>query len=155
VDEGASLAVLEGVSVRFLDQAIHGHGIRAVSLVGSTLPAHSTANGKALLAALPPRTVEATMPVKLARLTSKTLVTRRALMAELESIRATGTAYDLEENETGVCAVGRVVNDAVGNLAAITIAVPATRFYGHEAKLAEALAAIVVDINEALGHSAD
>src|SRR5882757_10361039 len=62
LDEGASLAVLDGEEVRFLDQAIASHGLRAVSLVGSTFPAHCTANGKALLAALPEQVLAATLP---------------------------------------------------------------------------------------------
>ena len=36
VGEGASLAVLDGDSVRFLDQAVVGYGLRAISLVGSS-----------------------------------------------------------------------------------------------------------------------
>lgn len=150
VDEGASLAVLEGSSVRFLDQALAGHGIRAVSLVGSTFPAHCTANGKALLAALPDRTVRATLSAQLTRLTPRTITDREVLVAELGEIRKTGMAFDLEEHETGICAVGHVVHDAVGNLAAITIAVPAQRFYGREAELAEAMSKTVEHANIAL-----
>jgi DNA-binding IclR family transcriptional regulator len=132
LDEGASLAVLDGDRVRFLDQAIASHGLRAVSLVGSTFPAHCTANGKALLAALPESVLEATLPRRLQRLTPDTITNRAALLEELASVRERGVAFDLEEHAVGISAAGVTVHDAVGNLAAITVAMPAAPFRERE-----------------------
>lgn len=154
VDEGASLAVLDGQEVRFLDQVITGHGLRAVSLVGSTFPAHCTANGKALLAELPKPQLEATLPRRLQRLTDRTIVTRSELLAELDGVRESGLAFDREEHADGICAVGKVIHDAVGNLAAITIAVPAQQFYGREDELAAALTDTATRVTSALSHTA-
>jgi DNA-binding IclR family transcriptional regulator len=154
VDEGASLAVLDGANVRFLDQAVAGHGLRAISLVGSTFPAHCTANGKALLAALSEPVMRATLPLRLPRLTPNTITSRPELIEELAKVRAAGVAYDREEHAEGICAVGRVIHDAVGNLAAITIAMPAQRFYGQEKDLAAVLTETTAKINAALAHSA-
>jgi DNA-binding IclR family transcriptional regulator len=155
LDEGASLAVLDGQNVRFLDQAITGHGLRAVSLVGSTFPAHCTANGKALLAELPRPQLEATLPRRLPRLTERTIVGRSELIAELDKVRATGVAFDREEHTDGICAVGRVIHDSVGNLAAITVAMPAPRFYGREDELSAALVEATGRVNLALSHATE
>jgi DNA-binding IclR family transcriptional regulator len=154
VNEGASLAVLDGEHVRFLDQAIAGQGLRAVSLVGATFPAHCTANGKALLAALPEEIMQATLPARLRRLTDHTIVRREELLGELATVRRTGIAYDREEHADGICAIGVTVHDAVGNFAAITIAVPAQRFYGRENVLAAALSDAGKRVNRALAFAA-
>jgi DNA-binding IclR family transcriptional regulator len=154
VDEGSSLAILDGSSVRFLDQAVAGHGLRAVSLVGSAFPAYCTANGKALLAALPTPTLDSVLPARMRPLTDHTIVRRAQLLAELDEIRATGIAYDREEHAVGVCAVGRVIRDAAGNLAAITVATPSSRFYGREEELVDALVETTRRVDAALRHAA-
>jgi DNA-binding IclR family transcriptional regulator len=154
LNEGASLAVLDGHNVRFLDQVITGHGLRAVSLVGSEYPAHCTANGKALLAELPVPQLEALLPRRLQRLTERTIVSRPELLKELEQVRSTGIAFDREEQADGIAAIGRVIHDAVGNLAAITVAMPATRFYGREDELAKELIRTAEHATAALSHTA-
>ena len=52
VKETVDLAVLEHDHVRFVHQIAAIQRLRAVSSVGAVFPAHSTANGKALLAEL-------------------------------------------------------------------------------------------------------
>ncbi|MFK0154723.1 IclR family transcriptional regulator [Streptomyces sp. NPDC090493] len=153
VGQGASLAILDGENVRFLDQAVTGHGIRAISLVGSTFPAHCTANGKALLAALDESVVPTALPRRLPRLTRHTITGRADLMAELERVRATGVAFDREEHAEGICAVGRVIRDAVGNHAAITVALPSQSFYGREDELVAALTETTERVNEVLAYA--
>ena len=54
-------------------------------------------------------------------------------------MRATGVAYDREEHTIGICAVGTVVRDPHQQLAAITVPLPAQRFYGNEERLVAAL----------------
>jgi DNA-binding IclR family transcriptional regulator len=139
IDETVDLAVLIGVNVRFVDQVVPGRRLRAESVVGELYPAHCTANGKALLAALPPAALDSALRHRLERYTENTIVQRKALLAELEQVRSTGVAFDREEHELRVCAVGSVVYDALGARAAITIAVPSNRFYDREQLLAEAV----------------
>jgi DNA-binding IclR family transcriptional regulator len=64
-----------------------------------------------------------------------------ALLGQLTEIRAAGVAYDREEHTTGICAVGSVVPAPDGGYAAVSIPLPAQRFYGNEKGLAEALGA--------------
>ena len=54
------------------------------------------------------------------------------------------------DSALGICAVGRTIHDAVGNLAAITIAMPLDRFTGREHELAEQLIETTTKVNAAL-----
>jgi DNA-binding IclR family transcriptional regulator len=153
--EGASLAVLDGEEVRILDQAIASHGLRAVSLVGSTLPAHCTANGKALLAALPEHVLAATLPRRLQKLTPHTITTRAALLEELATVRERGVAFDREEHAVGISAAGVTVRDAVGNLAALTVAMPAVPFREREAEVVAELTQTAARVDAALAFAGD
>lgn len=150
VNETVDLAVLFGTNVRFIDQATPGRRLRAQSVIGEIYPAHSTANGKALLAALPTATLEATLPARLKRYTPNTIVSRRALLAEFEQVRETGVAFDREEHELGICAVGAVLEDSLGARAALTIAVAPERFYAAEQQLAQRVADAARRANTAL-----
>ncbi|WP_256942526.1 MULTISPECIES: IclR family transcriptional regulator C-terminal domain-containing protein [unclassified Bacillus (in: firmicutes)] len=45
-----------------------------------------------------------------------------------------GGAFAKEEHIQGICAVGAVISDQMGNLRAISNPLPSTRFYGREEK---------------------
>lgn len=136
LDETVDLAVLDGAVVRFVDQVPAAHRLRAVSAVGAGFPLHCTANGKALLAALPPDQALALLPARLERFTPATITSRAALLDELDRIRHTGVAVDREEHTEGICAVGAAVADPAGPAAAISVPVPTPRFTRGEARYA-------------------
>jgi DNA-binding IclR family transcriptional regulator len=137
--ETVNLAVLDGGEVLFIDQYTSRRYLRISSEIGARFPVHCTANGKVLLAALPPAELQRRLPGKLEPLTERTITDRARLLAEIEQARATGVAYDREEHALGVSAVATVVHDAVGTTAAITVVLPAARFHGHEDAIAAAL----------------
>jgi DNA-binding IclR family transcriptional regulator len=139
VNETVDLAVLDGGRVLFVDQVAVPRRLVAVSAVGMSFPLHCTANGKALLAALDDRRVERLLPRQLDRLTPKTITSRSALLEEIAQVRRDGAAFDREEHTLGICAVGAVVRNRIGTLAAVTIPLPASRFYGNERSLVESL----------------
>jgi DNA-binding IclR family transcriptional regulator len=151
--ETVGLAVLDGPKVRFLDTAVAAHRPAPVSLVCS-VPAHCTANGKALLAELPTPELEATLPERLPRLTDRTIATHPELMVELERVRNDGIAFSREEYAEGVCGVAKVIHDGGGHLGAITVALPAQQFYGREHELAGAVREAVEEVNVALARTA-
>jgi len=148
VGETAGLAVLEGHRVRFLDTAVAARPA-PVSLVCS-VPAHCTANGKALLAALPEPALDSVLPERLASLTPRSIATHEALRAELDRVRRDGVAYSREEYADGICGVGMAIHDGSGHVGAITVAAPATRFYGRETALTGALGATVTRVDAEL-----
>jgi len=149
--EGASLTVLEGLNVRFLDQAIVGQGMRAVTLVGTTLPAHCTANGKVLLAALPRAVLRKMLPKKLESRTDQTITDPEYLIEELDRIAIEGVAYDREEHEAGISAIATLVVDDAKNYSAISVAMPTARFNNREEFLTEIVRRAAHDASLKLG----
>jgi DNA-binding IclR family transcriptional regulator len=150
INETVDLAVLDRDRVIFIDQVATPQRLQAVSAVGSRFPAHCTANGKALLAELSPEQVEALLPAKLERLTRHTITSRAKLLRELDQVRAEGVAFDREEHTEGICAVGKTIADGSGSRAAITIPLPALRFYGRERPIAKALMQACTSITDLL-----
>lgn len=137
--ETVDLSILDGDRATFVDQVVSPHRLRAISEVGESFPLHCCANGKALLASLPPEQKAQAVPSRLVRLTANTITTPAALRKELERIQAEGVAYDREEQTEGICAVGAVLKGVTAHAVAVSVPVPAQRFYGRESELAGAL----------------
>jgi DNA-binding IclR family transcriptional regulator len=154
LNETVDLAVLDGDAVLFLDQVSAPQRLRAVSAIGSLFPAYCTANGKALLAELPLRTVHELLPPRLPERTPNTITARAKLDAELKRIRRDGVAIDREEHTLGICAVGAVIRDSFGVEMAITVPMPAQRFEGREEEIASALRETCAAIEADLGVAA-
>jgi DNA-binding IclR family transcriptional regulator len=149
--ETVDLAVLSGDRVTFIDQVARPQRLQAVSAVGVSFPLHSTANGKALLAELADDEIRKLLSSRLPRLTPHTITSFDMLMAELADVRSSGVAWDREENDLGICAVGTAIPNPFGVLTAVTVPVPASRFGGSEARLADALLAARREIEVSLG----
>jgi DNA-binding IclR family transcriptional regulator len=141
VEETVDLAVLTGRWVTFIDQVAPPQRLQAVSAVGLSFALHSTANGKAILAELEDSAISALLPPRLERFTPNTITSRATLLEELQTVRETRLAWDREENDLGICAVGTVVPNPFGILTAVSIPVPVSRFTGHERQLGDALLA--------------
>jgi DNA-binding IclR family transcriptional regulator len=137
--ETIDLAMLDNGEALFVDQFVAVRGLRVVAHMGARLPLHSTASGKALLAALRPDEVDAVLSERLTGYTPNTVTDKAVLIEQLDGIRSSGVAYDYEEYVMGVCAVATPVSDAIGAVAALTVEVPAARFRGSEERIVEAL----------------
>lgn len=147
LNETVDLSILDGDRANFIDQVIAPHRLQAVSAVGESFPLYCSANGKALLAALPADEQAQAMPRRLVQLTPNTITDQAALRAELDRIRADGVAYDREEQTEGICAVGAVLHGVSDLLVAVSVPVPSQRFYGREAELAQVLRAWVAKVD--------
>lgn len=128
----ASLGVLGGTDVVCIDRWQGSRqGQYAVDEgfgLGTRLPVHCTAAGKALLTRLPvAEQQDLIKKLHLMRRTSKTITTKSALRAELERIAVEGgVAVEDEELSSGRRAVAAVAVDAEGRpVAAVELAVPA------------------------------
>lgn len=148
--ETVDLAVLDAGEVLFIDQYASSRLLRVVSEIGGRFPLYCTANGKALLAELPVEEVRRLVPQTLPAMTAHTLSNRDELLEELEKVRRAGVAYDREEHNVGLSAVGTVIKDAVGNMAAITVVMPTARFEGNEERITAALLQTRDEIQAAL-----
>jgi DNA-binding IclR family transcriptional regulator len=139
--ETVDLAMVKKNQLIFIDQVIGSQRLRAVSAVGETFPLTCTANGKAYLAQLSDKAVEALVGRTYAARTPKTITQLDALLKELAAVRRTGVAFDREEHTLGISAAGVSLQDPLGNPVAISVPVPSQRFADRKALIAEVLSA--------------
>lgn len=139
--ETVDLATVKKDHLVFIDQVIGPQRLRTVSAVGETFPLYCTANGKAYLAGLDRGAIERLIGQSYERRTPKTLTRLSDLIDDLTSVRRSGVAFDREEHTLGICAAGVAMRDLLGNSIAISVPVPAQRFYDRQAQIAERLLA--------------
>lgn len=127
--ETVHLIVLDGSMILFLDGVEGRYAIRAAERTGDRAPAHASAAGKVLLAALTKEQLRERYPGSRIRGgTAEAMSSRRALEEELEVVREQGYATNLGESEVGLHAVAVPVRDALGTVrAAISVSGPSAR----------------------------
>jgi len=108
------------------------HAVQTDASPGKRGSLHSSAAGKAILAALPDERVEEIVDRHgLPASTEQTTTDREELFAELEEVRETGIAFNEEESIGGLRAVGAAVYGPDGRpVGALSISGPAHRFKG-------------------------
>jgi DNA-binding IclR family transcriptional regulator len=152
VNETVDLAVFEQDHVLIVDRVVAASRTLLVqSSVGALLPAHTTAPGKALLAALPDEEVEALLPATLERLTPATITSRAKLLEELDRVRDTGIAYARGERTQGIDAIAVAVGPEHAPIAAVSVPMPAQRFEASERAIVAAIRRTRAAVNELLG----
>ena len=124
--EACHFGMLSGADVVYLDRRDTGEGLRLASRIGQRLPAHATALGKAMLAALPPDEVRRRLPRQLVRVTPRTIVDEAQLMLALQTIRDEGFARESEESTPGVCCIG-IAFSTTESILGISVSVPVQR----------------------------
>jgi IclR family KDG regulon transcriptional repressor len=93
--ETSHLAMRSGEEIVVVARAYGNTAFHFAERTGVTRPPHATAIGKALLAAMPPKTLEMYLPkLELRPLTPKTITDPKKLLEEIEKIRRTEVAYD-------------------------------------------------------------
>jgi DNA-binding IclR family transcriptional regulator len=129
VDETTHLVVLHSTQLLYVDCVEGSRALRAGSRVGSLLPAHCTAGGKALLAEIPDERVRALYPAEqLDQLTPQSVGTVTGLLARLDEVRRHGYALNDGESEHGLRAVAVAIRDTTGHTrGALTLAAPEYR----------------------------
>ena len=138
--ETVDLSIADQDKAVFIDQVSGTHRLTAVSAIGVSFPLHSSANGKAVLAAMVDADIaKLRKRLRLAAFTPHTITNWDRLEREIETIRRTGLAFDREENSIGICAVAMAIRSPSGEIAAISVPAPAQRFLANEAKLAATL----------------
>jgi IclR family transcriptional regulator, acetate operon repressor len=136
VRETVNLQVRLGAQTRFIYTVESGQVLRVGDRQGTIMPAWVTSGGKALLAELP----DAQLAALLRRAAGRppaglTDPGRRSLIGELQRVREQGWAENIEQSESGLCAVGMCVRDASGTaVAALSVAAPAARYSPSVAK---------------------
>ena len=128
--ETANLAVVDNAEVVFVAQVETTNPIRAFFSAGTRALMHSSGIGKALLAQMPRRKLEALLQsAGLPQYTSKTLSTPTELYADLKVTANRGGSYDQEERYEGMSCVGAAIRNAQGDLVGgMSVSGPSVRF---------------------------
>ncbi len=146
--ETANLALLEGTEMVYTAQSPSPHSLRIFAEVGRPVPLHSTAVGKAVLAAMSrPEALRLLHRTELTGRTPYTITSLPALVSELDRIAAEGFAIDDEEHEVGVRCIAVALPDLPGLRAALSISGPAERL---TADTARSLAPAMTDVADRL-----
>ena len=128
--ETINLVVLLGTQTRFLHTVESAQVLRVGDRQGTVLPAWKTSGGKALLAELSDAQLTALLRGANGRPPEgMTAAERRSLVNELRVVRDQGYAENIEESESGVCAVGLCLRDKTGDaVAALSVSAPSVRY---------------------------
>jgi DNA-binding IclR family transcriptional regulator len=113
------LVILEGKEGVYIDKVEGEKAAIRYSRIGRSVPLHSSAVGKALLAFLDPQEIDAILnDYDYVVQTPKTIRDRDTLLEELERIRRNGYSVDDEENEPGVRCAATPIRDHTGAVVA-------------------------------------
>lgn len=127
--ETVDFAVLGNDKAVVGDQIPGVHRLVAVTAIGSSLPLHASASGKALLAELAPNELASLRKrYRFVRFTENTIMDWAALEAEIAQVRRDGIAYDNEECFVGISCAAKCVHGPNGEFGAVSIPVPKERF---------------------------
>lgn len=136
--ETANLAVLEGNSTVYVEQAAPDRMLRIFTEPGNRVPLNATGTGKVLLAYQPPRLLDFIVGrAGMVRKTAATITDPAGLREELREVRRKGYAVDFGEQEEDVrCLAAPVFGPRGDVFAAMSISAPASRL---DARKMEAL----------------
>jgi IclR family pca regulon transcriptional regulator len=157
VNETASLGVLDGMHIIYVDRVRNRAIVGVVIGIGSHVPAHCTSLGKVLLADLPPDELDRRLTdANLTVFTSHTITDGRVLRDELALVRQRGYATSDEELAVGLRAVAAPIRNATQKaVAAINVSGPVTTISRERLKtqIVPAVVKTATQISLALGYS--
>jgi IclR family KDG regulon transcriptional repressor len=152
--ETAALAVEAEGSIIMVDRVLTTNAFKPPSAIGDLHGMHSNSHGKLFLAFKSPEERSRLM-VDLAKLTPNTIVDPEQLERELQRVLADGVAFDIEEDDVGLCAVSAPVLGEGGQIrASISVVAPRERFgYSQQRKYADDVRAEAAALSEELGYA--
>jgi DNA-binding IclR family transcriptional regulator len=115
--ESVQLAVFDSGFCVYVDKVDSPQPLKAITSIGSRLPATVTSTGKALLAWAPVEALDQAM-AHVKRFTPLTLTRRKDLERDLEETRLRGYSINRGEYRAGVVGIAAPVRDRTGNVVA-------------------------------------
>ena len=155
--ETIDLEIRHGACVMIIEELAGDHLLNASSNIGTLYPAHCTATGKLMLAALPADALEAILAAGLCACGPRAITVPEALRGDLRAGLARGYATAYEELEAHLHAIAAPIYDHQGHIAAaLSISGPAARMPPRrEPEIADMLVAACAEISAALGYRSD
>lgn len=150
--ESVQLAVFDQGYAVYVDKADSPQPLKAMTTIGSRVPATVTSTGKALLAWRPPEALDQAME-HVKRFTALTITRRRELEGDLEETRKRGYAVNRGEFRIGVCGIAAPIRDRHGSVAAAIGVWGAEKniLGARREELADLAMAAAMDVSRALG----
>ena len=159
VGETVNVVILSGRETLYLDQVSGTSALQIHNWVGKRNPMHATANGRVLLAHVSDGerdtilAAASTADGALPRLTASTLVSREAVLADLDQIRRQGYAVARDELEVGLTAVAAPVRGSAGDvIASLSVSGPTFRIEDRLPLLVAEVVAAAEDVSRRMGH---
>lgn len=153
VGESVEIAVYGDADVLTIDQVIGAAAMTTIQWVGRRSPLHATSAGKVFLANMAEEELAACLHEPLARFTENTVTSPRRLLEQLESVRAQGYGFTLEEYEVGLAAVAAPIRDLDGQVvASVSVSGPTFRLNADSIPtIAEQVMEAANEISQRLG----
>lgn len=150
--ETVNLGVQQFDKITYIEVVPSEFALRLQESRGSSVPAHASALGKAILAFSAPHVVEQLIRVyPLERVTTNTITDPTELLSELKRVRSAGFAFDRGEGSSlAVCVGAPILDEDNHAIAAMSISGPASRF--HPKKDSPVILALLKATNE-IGHA--
>ena len=151
-NETVNLAVFQDGEIIYIEIMESRRAFRMTAEVGSRIPFHSTAIGKAIASFLPEKDLIATLSkCSWLRLTPHTLITRAEFLRDLARIRKCGYGLDNEETEIGAtCVAAPIFDKQQYPAAAISISGPSHRIHVQEKMIIRELKRVTAAISSAI-----
>jgi len=151
--ESVQLAVFDSGFAVYVDKVDSAQPLKAITAIGSRVPATITSTGKAILAWLPSESLDTAFH-HVKRYTPLTLTRRKDIERDLEETRKRGFAINRGEFRFGVCGIAAPVRDRSGSvIASIGIWGAEKDILGaRHVELAQMALAAARDISQSLGY---
>ena len=115
--ESVQLAVWDAGYVVYVDKVDSSQPLKAITSIGSRVPATVVSTGKAMLAWMPGDSLDRAME-HVKRYTPLTMTRRKDIERDLEETRERGYSINRGEFRAGVCGIAAPVRDRCGNVVA-------------------------------------
>lgn len=155
VGETVLLGVPNGQKAVCVDLVESPEPVRVVTQIGSPMPYHATALGKAQLAFQDDDDVDRRLPKELSRHTPKTVVDRKKVMEQLQEIAKNGWALEDEEYLDGVRAIAMPIYDYTPQVVgSVSVAAPSYRMSEGRirAEILPELKLVALHLSQRLGY---
>jgi DNA-binding IclR family transcriptional regulator len=152
--ETVQVGVLDGRQVVYVERLDSPNTLRFFTELGRRNDAHCTGSGKALLAFLAkPQLDKLLKGWDLPSKTEHTIISRRALVEELDRVRRGGFAVNNEESEIGAVSIAAPIRDDTGTtIASLSVAGPTDRMARERDQLAGTVVTMALATSRRLGY---
>jgi IclR family transcriptional regulator, KDG regulon repressor len=154
--ETVHLAVRSGQELVYVDKIESKATVRMSSTIGTRVPFHSSAVGKAFLSALPPLEAEEVISnLTLEPVTKFTNTDPHVLRSSVAETRIRGFVFDDQENEEAIVCFGAAICSASGApVASVSVSVPLFRLGDDRDWYSQPLMECTAQISSLLGDDA-